>query len=116
MDDLDKYIPDIKLLYEICIETFENMLSTFTDKYIDDDQVKVITTLHHIFVNTFKTFPSTFPENQNKKRGRKKKKEITYGQTKRGMTTQGVTMLKNSTETIEFIVITDPIPLFDEEC
>ena len=91
------------------------MLSTFTDKYIDHDHMKDITTLHHIFVSTFKTCTSTFTEKQNKKRGRKKKKQIANGQTKIGITTQDMTMLKKSNETIEFTVITDPTLLFDEE-
>ena len=74
MGDKDKFIPDIKLLYEIFIENFKNTLSTSTDQQIDDNHIKDITTLHHIFVTTFKTFISTFTEKQNKKRGRKKKK------------------------------------------
>ena len=56
MDDLDKHIPDLKMLYEICIETFKHMLSIFNDKHIDDNHIKDITILHHILVNTFKTF------------------------------------------------------------
>ena len=60
MGDLDKYIHDIKMLYEIFRETFENMLSNFTDKYVGDNHIKDITILHQIVVNTFKAL-SRFP-------------------------------------------------------